>query len=93
MSGAIVMLYLQRIYHSNTSYLHAEFVGYNSYIMEYHICDCGIIQNILYKICRNVYDSSSYKVHNSSFNGLLNITVKWKDNYTSCMATTLLYTL
>jgi len=72
MSGAIVMLHLQRIYHSKSS-LHAEFVGYNSYILEYHICDCGIIQNILYMICRSVYDSSSYKVHNSSFNGLLTL--------------------
>jgi len=87
------MLYLQRIYHLNTGSLHAEFVGYNSYIPEYHICDCGIIQNILYIICRNVYDLASYKVHNSSFNSLLIITVKLKDNYTSGMATMLLYTL
>ena len=87
------MLHLQRIYHLNTGSLHAEFVGYNSYILEYHICDCGIIQNILYMIYRNVYDLSLYKVHNSSFNGLLIVTVKLKDNYISCMATMLLYTL
>jgi hypothetical protein len=59
MSGAIVMLHLQRIYHLNTGSPHAEFVGYKSYILEYHNCDCGIIQNILYMICRNVYESSS----------------------------------
>jgi hypothetical protein len=92
-SGAIVTLHLQRIYHLNTGSLHVEFVGYKSNILEYNICDCGIIQNILYMICRNVYELSSCKVHNSSFNGLLIITVKLKDDYTSCMATMLLYTL
>ena len=82
------MLLLQRIYHLNAGSLHAEYVGYNS-----NILDCGIIQNIFYMICWNVHDISSYKVHNSSFNGLLIITVELKDNYISCMATMLLNTV